>query len=419
MEFVVRKTPGVTYTLTIPAGIRSTSGDRTTKPATFAFTTSAAPKPWAPIASAKGQPYRYGVLEHPFPTSLTGPTAARQIALLHTLGIGFVRIDYCGAQSENVSNTFDFTIEDSIAQRLAKVGITELPIVDQYCAPAWANGGSNNGVNIWSTPALYAQFAGGVAAHLAANFPKVTRVELFNEPNLRGWWLAPPPYDDATGYATAKYMAAAYAAIKAAAPNLTVVGPALSDGGGGTDPRTFLSHMVAAGCGTGVCWDVLSVHDYAWMNPLYATAAYSGTWGPNRFDIYKDLQRIAPCEPLGRGPVPGRIPHVMLTEWGYSTAQFPEGFDPAVQALYLSIGADMMLADPTVDGFVWPCIYAAPGLDFWSGMCPDEPGFFDPARLHDAATFRNVLRMRCRPLQKRHLSRRGHISRAGAFPQKS
>ncbi len=324
-------------------------------------------------------PYRYGVLEHPFPQSLTGPTHARQIAQLAAAGVGFVRIDYCGAQSENLAGTFNFTTEDSILAQLAAVGITELPIVDQYCAPAWANGGSTNGIDIWATPALFAQFARGVAAHLAAAYPEVTRIELFNEPNDAGWWVAPPPYDDRTGGATAAYMAAAYAAIKAAAPGMTVVGPALGDGGGdAVDPRTFLRNMILAGCATNRCWDVLSVHNYAWMNPLFATHAFSGDWGPNRFDVYKDLQRIAMTnrEPRGRriGPDPGRLPHVMLTEWGYSTAQVPQGFDPAVQAQYLSIGADMALADPTVDGIVWVNVYQ-PGTDFWSRTALTDPDF--------------------------------------------
>ncbi len=126
--------------------------------------------------------------------------------------------------------------------------------------------------------------------------------------------------------------------------------------------------MYEAGCRTGKCWDVLSVHPYAWMNPVYATAAYSGTWGPNRFDVYKDLQRVA-------GWFKDGTPHVMLTEWGYSTANVPQGFDPAVQAQYLSIGANMALADPTVDGVVWVNMYAPGATDFWSRTALTNPDF--------------------------------------------
>jgi hypothetical protein len=360
-EFVVRKTPGVTYTLTIAAGVRTTAGASSASPVTYTFTTPAIAAPATPVASGTGQPYRYGVLEHPFSTSMAGPTGPQQIAALAAAGVGFVRIDFCGSQSEAAANTFNFTTEDSIARQLAAVGITELPIIDQYCSPPWANGGSTNGTSVWSTPALFAQFAAGVAAHVATTFPQITRIEVFNEPNETGWWSAPAPYSDTTGIATAAYMAAAYRAIKSAAPNLTVVGPALSDGGGGPlDPRTFLKQMYAAGCRTGTCWDVLSVHNYAWMNPQYATLRYCGPV-PNRFDVYKDLQGIATSngEPV--------VPHVMLTEWGYSTAQVPQGFDPAVQAQYLSFGANLMLADPTVDGIVWVNLLTPAGaLDFWS-----------------------------------------------------
>jgi hypothetical protein len=96
------------------------------------------------------------------------------------------------------------------------------------------------------------------------------------------------------------------------------------------------------------------------MNPQYATLQYSGSV-PNRFDVYKDLQGIA----ASHGETV--VPHVMLTEWGYSTAQVPQGFDPAVQAQYLSLGANLMLADPTVDGIVWDNLLAPAGAtDFWS-----------------------------------------------------
>lgn len=53
-------------------------------------------------------------------------------------------------------------------------------------------------------------------------------------------------------------MPAGYAAAKSANPGITVVGPALSDGGSLVDPRTLLTNMYAAGCRTGTCWDVLS-----------------------------------------------------------------------------------------------------------------------------------------------------------------
>ena len=98
--FTVRKVPGTTYTLTIPAGTQDHNGDVLAHAVVKTFTTAAVPPVQKPAHHTLGQPYRYGVLEHPFPPSLTGPTGPQQIATLAAAGARFVRIDYCGAQSE-------------------------------------------------------------------------------------------------------------------------------------------------------------------------------------------------------------------------------------------------------------------------------------------------------------------------------
>jgi hypothetical protein len=121
--------------------------------------------------------------------------------------------------------------------------------------------------------------------------------------------------------------------------------------------------MYAAGCRTGTCWDVLSVHNYAWVDPNYAMSAA----GSNRWQIYQDLQAIA----VAHGDA---TPHVMLTEWAFSTAADPNGFDPQVQARYMARGFNLMLADPTIDGIVWTNVYA-PDSDFWSRTSVTDANF--------------------------------------------
>lgn len=91
------------------------------------------------------------------------------------------------------------------------------------------------------------------------------------------------------------------------------------------------------------------------MNP--ATPMPRGA--PNRFDIYKDL--LAICAQHGDAGT-----HVMLTEWGFSTdPNSPDGVNPQTQAAYISIGLNLMLADPAVDGIVYVNLYN-PGNDFWA-----------------------------------------------------
>jgi len=353
VAITMRKVPGVTYTITIAPTLTDTDGHQLGQTVHVRITTPPVPEIPKPLRATPNESYRYGVLAHPFPFSLTGKTAERQMDLMQQAGVRFVRIDYCGAQIEPSPGRWDWTIPDRIASALAARGITELPIVEQYCAPKWATGGKGYPA-IWLEPEGYATFAGAIAAHVSQKYPQITRLELFNEPNLHGWWTNyNPQYANRDGSATAVYMKAAYAAVKQTAPKLTVVGPALADGGHDVDPRKFLETMYGTGCRLGTCWDVLSVHNYRWYNPtFYTKPSYQNQWG-----IYKQLQEIAT-----RHGDAGT--HVMLTEWGFSTVDSPVGFDPKVQAEYVALGFNLMLADPSVDGVVYVNLYN-PSNDFW------------------------------------------------------
>jgi hypothetical protein len=354
VELTIRKTPGTRYTITMGAGLAASGGATLTAPVTFAFTTSANVTVPAPLRAVTGEPYRYGFLAHPDGDTLGGPNAPEIAGILGNLGTGFVRIDYAAAQIMPTATTTNFAPSDAIVALLASHGMTVLPILEQYSTAAWQSEGQPYPA-IFSTPQLYAQYVSTVVAHLRATAPQITRIELFNEPNLQGWWTNPnPAYAATNGSATAAYMLAGYAAAKAANPAITVVGPALSDGGNAVDPRTFLTTMYGAGCRTGRCWDVLSVHPYAWVDPTYTMTPSAA----NRWQIYQDLQAIA----VAHGDAK---PHVMLTEWAFSTVDQPDGFDPQVQARYLALGFNLMLADPTIDGIVWTSVYAT-GTDFWS-----------------------------------------------------
>jgi hypothetical protein len=374
-DLTMRKTPGVIYTLTIGAGVLASDGSGTQLAANSVFhmTTPATVQIPARSRGPINEPYRYGFLAHLSSESLGGPNAARIAATIGAADAGFVRIDYTGASIMPTATTVNFTQEDSIIAMLATYNVTVLPILEQYSGASWQTGGLAYPA-VYATPALYAQFVGTVVAHLKAVAPQVTRVELFNEPNLSGWWsVSNPAYAASDGSATALYMRAGYAAAKAANPSITIVGPALADGGG-LDPRTFLTNMYTAGCRTRTCWDVLSVHPYAWLDPTYTVSPSAS----NRWQIYRDLQAIA----VAHGDPE---PHVMLTEWAFSTAQQPTGFDPHVQARYMALGMDLALADPTVDGIVWTSVYAT-GSDFWSRTAVTDASF---NALPAEATFRS------------------------------
>ena len=391
-QISVRKVPGIVYTLKV------------TSPVSYSatFSTPANVNVPAPLRLTSNEPYRYGILEHPFKGFLnavcSGPgntapctldaTAQQTINELAASGTRFVRIDYNaqGLLTDVTGKTLlsapNFDKQDAIVAALHAQGITELPCILQYAeGPLLAGGVGYPHAFQWSSSldpdnathqVGYADFAQAVAKHLAATAPWITRVELFNEENLHGWDNIPVAgnvgVDDVSGSEAGRYAYFAYKAIKSVAPGMTVVGPALATGGWHTDSRKFLTQMytdISSGstnlntaCRTGVCWDLLDVHNYDWESPTATKrAGYENQWS-----IYKQLQSI--------GAQYGDSFHVMLTEWGYSTAMSASGFDPQVQALYIAQGLNLMLADPSVDGIVYvnlfnsSCNPSCAG-DFW------------------------------------------------------
>lgn len=336
----------------------------------------------APVVMKVASPYYYGFLNHPWGFSgflgglfyatprFTTRTASEQAALDAALatvqeiaqsGAGYVRLDFCADQTIGHLAPYatpHWATYDAILNALAAINVTVLPEIQQHCAPSYMHynplGGESQTMD---NPTDYATWATAVATHLVG-FPKVTRVELFNEPNLNGGWEpGTPTFASTQGDGAAPFMRAAYGAIKVANPNLMVVSGALAAGGHHVDPRAWITGAYNAGCKLGVCWDEISQHNYRWNAP--ASATILNYKYDNRFDIYKDVQNIA----VAHGDP---VPKMMLTEWGYSTCPDPVVcFDPAVQALYLAQGLNLALADPTIDGVTYVNVYNG-GLDFWA-----------------------------------------------------
>jgi len=363
----IRFVPGVTYHIAQPAfGIAM---DVATAPLTI----NDIP---APVRAIAGSPYYYGFLNHPwafggflggfnYSATDTRPSAiAARADSIETLkqivasGAGNVRMDFCSEQTiyPDVTIAPKWFHLDPILHAVTDAGITVLPIIQQHCAYA-----RNPNGNTMDTPEHYARWAGAVADHLKT-FPTITRVELFNEPNLRGGWNPgapspapstsplPGPYAATDGTGAAPFMRAAYVAIKAANPNLIVVAGALAAGGHHVGVKTWMNGAMDAGCKIGVCWDELSIHNYRWAEPSSATIANDPT-EDNRFDVYKDAQNVA----IAHGDPK---PKVMLTEFGFSSCDgLTVCFDPMVQALYLAQGFNLALADPTIDGVTYVNIY--------------------------------------------------------------
>jgi hypothetical protein len=249
---------------------------------------------------------------------------------------------------------------------------------------------------LFDTPTDYATMCGDVAQHARDKYPANDyRFIIFNEPNNPGYWtprgntssLYNPAYLDQTGVAAALYAKACYAAIKRYSPGVTVLGPALEQGGRNspTDMRTFLQTMYNSGCRTGTCWDYIAVHDYEFFDPNWyanSTTYVNGTGAgqcqnftttttvypcPLRSQSYKDIQQVA----MNNGDTApgGGYVHVYDTESDIGSCQsyITECFAPAVVAYYMATKFNLALNDDTLDGTFWTNVYNDSTEDIYIG----------------------------------------------------
>ncbi len=201
------------------------------------------------------------------------------------------------------------------------------PLVMLYQTPAWARPAGTGSNTPPSDPATFAAFAGWAAGHFAG---RVGAWEIWNEPNLEGFWHAPDPA------AYARLVRAAYPAIKAADPSSVVVAGAVS-----YNDVPFLSGMYAAGVQGS--FDVLSTHPYQGQADAAPDTADDGSiWNLRHVQAVHDLM-------VARGD--GAKP-VWFTELGWSThantgAEQPwqRGVSDQTQADYVVRTVQVVAAD--------------------------------------------------------------------------
>jgi hypothetical protein len=229
----------------------------------------------------------------------------------------------------------NFYQADYIVQEAAHEGLTALPILLEYGAPASVAVGApatGTAAGTFNSAANYAAYCTASAAHIASAYPWVHAVELMNEPNNTG-------FSTLTAAQASSYAQACYAAVKAAAPGLEVVGPALENSP--NSGVTYLAAMYAAGCKLGVCFDALSMHPYEFSNLA------DGAW----ITTYKGYQAVATANGdrwSDGGPV-----HVWLTE--FSSPSLALGLQGSAAAM--SSYFNGCRADYTVDSCLWDYAY--------------------------------------------------------------
>lgn len=166
-----------------------------------------------------------------------------------------VRMDFSWSVVEWSEGTYDWSSTDSMVQAVAEQGMTALAML--YDTPTWLSGSSNP----HTVPAgadqiqQFAEFAAAAAQRYGAVIPEW---EIWNEQNIPRFWAA----TDADAYTA--LLKATYTAIKAVAPEATVIAGGLSPDPSGMSALDFVEGIYAAGGKS--YFDALNYHLYAFPN---------------------------------------------------------------------------------------------------------------------------------------------------------
>ena len=309
--------------------------------------------------------------------NVRGPALEARLDALAATGVKVTRVDILWrevaptrpADARNPADpAYDWSRYDEIVRGLAARGITAM--LDFYLTPAWA---SRSGARTAAPRAADgARFAGAIARRYSGAFPdprggllpQVRRIEVWNEPNLPGFWM---PQCRQRGRravlvsprAYAALLAAAYREIHAANPAAQVVGgvtgPAgrspkrCPKGGAAAVGSLDFTRLVA---NEGPPIDAWSLHLYPLGSPL--AAFFVPSWNTVARAV-RQVDRLAPGAPI----------HV--TETGYHTSynRFHRYFvSEAQQARWVDETVIAAGRNPRVQVVTWFNFQDNP---FWTG----------------------------------------------------
>ena len=192
-----------------------------------------------PLAAQEQQPAPsdspYGVCAH---IAGKDPLMPQKLAEMKKLGIRSARADFTWSGIEHPQGTWHFENTDRLLDEAEKNGITILPILDYGTA--------------WATPAYrHLDAWTEYVRQVVSRYKDRIRVwEVWNEPNLKGFWSEEP---NGANYAT--LLKAAYETIKSIDPELKVLYAGLAG-----VPLPFFEDSLKAGAGD--YFDIMNIHPY-------------------------------------------------------------------------------------------------------------------------------------------------------------
>lgn len=249
-------------------------------------TNSPAPTPASnvPMPTAATANYKYGISMGQRLSWMDQDQLESVFDDFSALSIGWVRMDFNWNSIQPSADTYCWDDIDRVVAEARSRNIKVLPIISY--TPAWARAAACDQGDICS-PADSARFA-VFAAEAVKRYKDqgLDTWEIWNEPNISGFWATKP---DAGKYL--ELLKASYTAIKAKDPEAQVMIGGLSPAeavNGNIPPVEFLNQIYALG-GKGY-FDILGVHPYTYpylvsdKNPWSTWLQMYGT-SPNLRDI--------------------------------------------------------------------------------------------------------------------------------------
>ena len=266
------------------------------------------------------------------------------------------------AAHEPARGVYDWVHADLVVDHAVNQGVK--PIARLGYVPEWARPPKTSPLLL--TEEHYPDFARFVAEFARHFRGRVNQIIIWNEPNLSQEW-GYRPVDPA---AYTKMLCQAYAAAKAANPDVQILAgalaPTLAPAGSewGLNDLDYLQGMYNAGAKG--CFDVLAVHAYGWTFPPDAPASPDAV-NFNRVELVREVM-------LRNGD---GDKHVSITEGGWNDhPRWTKAVRPAQRAAYTVRAYQKVLAEwPWVDALcIWAFRYPRP-----AGTYQDYYTFVDGA----------------------------------------
>jgi hypothetical protein len=206
-----------------------------------------------------------------------------EMRMLAASGVRWVRMDFKWDLTETAKGKYDFAPYDRLMSALTPFDLRALFILD-YGNPLYDDGSPPR---TRAARRAFVSWAVAAAKHFAG---RGIVWETWNEPNNQMFW---PPRPNANEYA--ELALAVGRAFRAAVPNETLVGPAVSE-----MDFAFLEECFKAGLLE--YWPAVSVHPYLRSHPELVVADYT--------QLRELIRKYAPK---------GRQISIISSEWGYSS----------------------------------------------------------------------------------------------------